>query len=295
MIKTSMFSLLIGVTLLAFGPSHVGADDNAPHDYQGKGVIVRIADDKHTVTIHHQDIPGYMMSMTMDFPVHDAHLLEGLAAGDKIDFTLHVTRDDAWVTGIHATGQKSSGSTNTAPASAESPPVFKPGEVLPDAAFLAEDGRQVHLSDYRGKVVILTFFFTRCPLPNYCPLMNRNFAATRELLLADPKAPKSWQFLSVSFDAQNDQPQTLASFADAYRRRNADRWLFVSAPPETLRNFAAPLGLMVMRQGDSLSHNLRTVVIDPRQRLFRQFNDNAWTPQQLAEAIAEAAKAPASA
>jgi protein SCO1/2 len=281
--------------LVAFSFACVRADDSAPHDYHGKGVIVRMADDKHTVTIHHQSIPGYMMEMTMDFPVHDPHLLDGLSAGAKINFTLHVTKDDAWVTEIQGTGQKSPAATNAAPGSAEAPPAFKTGDALPDAAFLAEDGRTVHLSDYRGKVVVVTFFFTRCPLPTYCPLMNRNFAAARELLLAEPHAPKNWQFLSVSFDAQNDQPQTLASYAEAYRRHNSDRWLFVSAPPETLRSFAAPLGLMVMRQGTGLSHNLRTVVIDPNQRLFRQFNDNAWTAQQLAQAIADAAKTPVSA
>ena len=137
----------------------------------------------------------------------------------------------------------------------------------------------------------LTFFFTRCPLPNYCPLMNRNFAQTRKLLLANPKAPANWEFLSISFDPEFDQPGVLSSYAGFYRDNNADRWLFAAAPPATLAQLAPPLGLVVMRQDSNISHNLRTVVVDPQGRLYRQFNDNLWTPQQLAEAIRDASRA----
>lgn len=257
--------------------------------YAAKGVIEKISPDRHIVTIHHQTIPGYMMEMTMDFPVHDEHLFDGLAPGDQVDFTLHVEKEDAWIEGVHRTGHTDLPAGNSTAMDDGMAPKLKTGDALPDADLLAEDGKHVHLSDFRGKAVVFTFFFTRCPLPTYCPLMNRNFAATRKLLLADPKAPKNWEFISISFDPEFDKPETLASYGDFYRDHNSDRWLFASATPQVLAGFAAPLGLSVSRQDNNFTHNLRTVVVDPQGRLYRQFNDNLWTADQLAQAVIEAA------
>jgi protein SCO1 len=260
------------------------------HFYPAHGVIQHISDDRHVVTIQHDAIAGYMPAMTMDFSVRDPDVLDGLARGDQIDFTLAVIVDGAYINHAQRTGHTD---LPAGTAAATTAPTLNPGDLLPDAAFIAEDGRHVHLSDFRGKAVAFTFFFTRCPLPNYCPLMNRNFAAARALLLAAPNGPDNWQFLSISFDPDFDTPQVLASAADVYRNRNPDRWLFVSATPETLAHFAAPLGLMIMRQDNNISHNLRTVVVDPNGRIFRQFNDNLWTPDQLAGVIRDAAEVPA--
>jgi protein SCO1/2 len=231
-----------------------------------------------------------MIGMTMDFPVHQANELRDLVPGDKITFTLTVTQDSDWVSNIHRIGHTDPGTSGMMPLDGTDTPQLKPGDMMPDGALIVEDGRHIHLSDFRGKAIALTFFFTRCPLPNYCPLMNRNFSQTRDLLLADPKGPKNWEFLSISFDSDFDQPSRLASYGGFYRNNNADRWLFVAAPPATLAQMAPPLGLVIMRQDSNISHNLRTVVIDPKGRLYRQFNDNRWTPKQLAEAIREASR-----
>jgi protein SCO1/2 len=259
--------------------------------YPAHGIIEHISADRHLVTIHHQAIPGYMMEMTMDFPVHDEHLMDGLVAGDRIDFTLMVTQDDAWVGSLRRTGHTNLATAGHGPAQNTALSGPKPGDLLPDAELIAENGRPVNLSDFRGKVVVFTFFFTRCPLPNYCPLMNRNFGRTRTLLLSQPGAPKNWQFISISFDPDFDKPTVLTSYASFYRNHNNDRWLFASATPATLAQLGAPLGLIIMRQGNNISHNLRTVVVDPQGRLFRQFNNNLWTPAQLAQTVVEAAKA----
>jgi protein SCO1/2 len=257
------------------------------HSYHGEGIIEHISPDRHLVTLHHQAIPGYMMEMTMDFPVRDDHLLDGLSTGDRVDFTLVVANDDAWVGSLHRTGHADP-ATVQRDALPALPAKLRPGDPMPDAELVAEDGRHIHLADFQGKVVVLTFFFTRCPLPTYCPLMNRDFAQTRALLRAQPGAAKNWEFISISFDPDYDNPQVLASYAKFYRGADADRWLFASASPTALAQLAAPLGLIVMRQAASISHNLRTVVIDPAGRLFRQFNDNTFTPHQLEDAVTAA-------
>jgi protein SCO1/2 len=205
-----------------------------------------------------------------------------------------VSQDRDWVSDLHRIGHADAASTNAMSMSMpmdNGAPQLKPGDPMPDGKLIAEDGRHIHLSDFRGKVVALTFFFTRCPLPNYCPLMNSNFAKARSQLLTDAKAPANWELLSISFDADFDTPEVLHSYAEFYRQHNPDRWLFAAAPPATLGVLAPPLGLMIMRQGSSISHNVRTVVIDPQGRLYCQFNDNLWTPAQLAGAIEGAALA----
>lgn len=267
------------------------ASGAAPHAFAARGVIEAIAPGRQQLTIHHETIPGYMIEMTMDFPVRHAADLDGLAPGDKVTFTLNVTADNDWVSDLHRIGHVDLPAANAAADDATAQ--LKPGDPMPDGDLLAESGRTVRLADFRGKAVALTFFFTRCPLPNYCPLMNRNFSQARDLLLADPKAPANWQFLSISFDSDFDKPATLAGYGDFYRHHNADRWLFAAAPPATLALLAPPLGLVIMRQESNISHNLRTVVVDPQGRLYRQFNDNLWTPQQLAAALTEAARLPA--
>jgi len=171
-------------------------------------------------------------------------------------------------------------------------PELKPGDALPDQEFLSETGSRVRLSDFRGRSLAFTFFFTRCPLPDYCPRMNKNFREARDLLLRLPDSPTNWQFLCVSFDAAFDQPAILAAYSKMFRGDNPDRWLFAAASPAALAELAPRLDLKVAREAGSFSHNLRTVVLDPQGRIFKQFDGNEWTAPQLAEAVAQAARQP---
>jgi protein SCO1/2 len=294
--KTYQFKLLLLLFCsLAFG--YLGfakpmepmpmAGNNTVASYPAKGVVLKISSDRTQATIHHQAIAGYMMEMTMDFPVKNTNELNGISPGEEINFTLMISNNDAWVENIHGVGKSSQ--TNAMSLPSDESPELKPGDLLPDGVLTAEDGRQIHFSNFRGQAVAFTFFFTRCPLPNFCPLMNRNFAAARDLILEKPNAPTNWEFLSISFDPQNDTPQVLASFGGFYRKGNPDHWLFAAAATNTLATLAPALDLMVVHQGSSISHNLRTVVLDPQGRIYRQFDGNQWTPAQLADALLSAA------
>lgn len=265
------------------------ADGQTPHSYSARGVVEQIAPGRRQITIHHQAIPGYMMEMTMPFPVQNTNELNGLSPGDQITFTLVVNQTNDWVENFQRTGQAVEIPTNSMNMARGDFSRLKPGDLLPDGDLLAEDGRHIHISDFRGKAVALTFFFTRCPLPDYCPLMNRNFAATRDLILAMTNAPANWELLSISFDPGFDTSETLASYASIYRGDSASHWLFAAATTNTLAKLAPHIGLMVMRQGSNISHNLRTIVLDPAGRISQQFNGNEWTSQQLADAICAAA------
>jgi len=272
-------------------------DDQTTQFYSARGVVEKIAPDMSRITIHHQAIPGYMMEMTMDFSVKNTNELRGISPKDEISFRLVVGKNDDWVENIRRIG-RSAETTNEMSMQVDMAggmmmPELKAGDALPDYELKTEQGKPIHISDFRGKALAFTFFFTRCPLPDYCPRMNHNFEQARKMLLADTNAPLNWQFLSISFDPGFDTPQVLANYAGIYRGVDTNRWLFASTQTNVLADVTARLNLMVMRQGNSISHNLRTVVLDPAGRICRQFDGNEWMPSQLAEAVMQAARSPA--
>lgn len=263
--------------------------------YQAHGLVEKITDNRQTVTIDTARIPGYMAAMTMDYPVRNTNELAGVAPGDLIRFSLIVTGNNDWIENVHRTGHSNSKKTNSLSMQMNMSQggmmkELGDGDMLPNCALTAEDGREIHYSDFRGKALAFTFFYTRCPLPNYCPLMNRNFEAARALILARHDAPTNWEFLSISFDPDNDTSQVLANYGNFYRQGDSSHWLFASAPTNSLAVLALALDLMVIHQGSAISHNLRTVVLDPQGRIYHQFDGNQWTPEQLANAMVQAAR-----
>jgi protein SCO1/2 len=168
--------------------------------------------------------------------------------------------------------------------------MLEPGDAVPDLNLRLETGEDVTLSQWRGSAVAMTFFFTRCPLPDFCPRMNNNFEKARSLLMQNDAGPTNWVFLSLSFDSDFDQPKVLQTHATIYRGTDARGWWFAAMSPDGVEVVKPAFDLMVGREGGSFSHNLRTVVVDPAGRVFRQFNGNRWTPEELAEAMTEASR-----
>jgi protein SCO1/2 len=233
-----------------------------------------------------------MPKMTMEFNVRDTNELRGLDVGDVIFFRVRANDEESWIEGIRK------GGTNDLPPVPSGPSTsallhaaqMNPGDTLPDAELLAETGRTVKFSDFQGSVIVFTFIFTRCPLPDFCPRMNQHLGRARELLLKQPGAPTNWQFLSISFDPGFDRPGVLARYAYSYRGQNLDRWLFAAAPTNVLASMAAELDFRFADIDGSFIHNLRTVVLDPKRRVFRQFDGNKWKAEELSEAVIQAAQ-----
>ncbi len=273
---TALFALL----LLA----GCGQPADGTKSFDTRGLIREIAEDRRTAVIRHEEIPGYMPKMTMELTVRDTNELAGLVAGDEITFRLHATDETHWIDTLRKTGHQARSTPANAPSGADVVEL-KPGDPMPECSFLSEDGGTNTFAAFQGKVVAFTFIFTRCPLPDFCPLMNRSFARARELLRADPGATPNWHFLSLSFDSANDTPEVLRRYAQGYRSGDADRWTFGVLDATTLATLAPQLDLIVTAEGGSFAHNLRTVVLDPRGRIFRQFDHNQWTPQELADAM----------
>jgi protein SCO1/2 len=153
-----------------------------------------------------------------------------------------------------------------------------------------QDGAPLPLSDLRGTAVALTFIFTRCPLPDYCPRMSHHFAELEKRLAAEPALHAATNLLSVSFDTEHDTPEVLTAYARRYAEPPFRHWRFATGDPDEVRRLADFSGLDYQKDGESFVHNLRTVVIDPQGRVAEVLRGNDWQPEDLLAILTESGK-----
>jgi protein SCO1 len=257
-----------------------------------KGVVRELEPDGKTAVIQHEAISNYMPSMIMPFEVRDTNLLRGIQVGDSIRFQLVVTPKAGWIDAI--TRLQSDNSPAAAPPppglhfSRALPPLDE-GDMLPEYHFTNELGQAVSLSQFRGRVLAFTFFFTSCPYPDFCPRMTANFAEVAKTLEAMTNAPASWQLLSISFDPASDTPSRLTTYALA-AHYDPGHWSFLTGEQDQVEGLSDQIGERFWREGASIGHNLRTVVIDPRGRIRKIFVGNKWTPAEMVKEMVQAGK-----
>lgn len=260
--------------------------------FQVKGVVESVKAEAKTIRIRHDAIPGYMDAMTMPFEVRDTNELAGVNAGDSVTFRMFVTETDGWIDQI----QKLNVDANAASIPANAPirivrdvEPLDVGDLLPDYRFTNQVGQAVSLSQFRGQALALTFIFTRCPFPTFCPLMSNNFQKAQDALLANPNAPTNWHLLTISFDPEFDTPGQLKAYA---ARQHADpaRWDFLTGTLVDITALSEQVGLQFWRDpAGGINHNLRTVVVDARGRVQKIFIENKWTVEELTDEIIKAA------
>jgi protein SCO1 len=253
-----------------------------PRQYQLKGQILGIQPDTREVLIKHEDLEGFMPGMTMPFKAADAKLLKGLAPGDLVTATLVVAETNAHLSAITKTGHAEL-EVPAAPASASSGfELLKNGETVPEQLLIDQDGKPRPMSSLRGHRVALTFTYTRCPMPDFCPLMDRHFQALQREIKKTP-ALADVRLLSVSFDPQFDTPPVLKAHA---AKLDADPliWSFVTGDRDEVTRFAARFGVNVERAEQNpidITHNLRTAVIDTQGRVVKVHTGNSWMPSDI--------------
>jgi protein SCO1/2 len=247
-------------------------------EYELQGQILAVRPERSEVVIMHEDIKGLMPGMTMPFTVKDESLLKDRQPGDLVTATLVVGEVGAHLSTLVKTG-------HAALKGAASPPVSdirQPGDLLADAKLVDQTGAPSPLSAYRGHRVALTFIYTRCPLPEFCPLMDRNFAAVQKTVASTP-ALADVRLITVTIDPAYDTPAVLKDYAG---RRGADPkiWSFLTGEPAEVNRFGSQLGVYVEHNPQNaidITHNLRTAVIDPNGQLVKVYNGNSWTPSEL--------------
>jgi protein SCO1/2 len=262
-----------------------------PKRYPVRGTVVRVDVAERTLTIDHQEIPGFMPAMTMEFVVleKDAPLLSNVASGDAITATLVAPDTRYWIEDIVVVKK---GVPD--PTAATRGPTRQPqrGDGLPEVALVNQDGRTIRLSDYRGKAVALTFIFTRCPMPDFCPLLMKNFAQAHAALVGDATLRTRTHLLTVSFDTTHDTPAVLRAYGRSFQKTTPafTHWELAGGEQEAIRRLGRALGLDYVEETGSFTHNLRTAVIDPEGRLFRLYTGNDWKPEQLVADLEAAAR-----
>ncbi|MBI2926236.1 MAG: SCO family protein [Verrucomicrobia bacterium] len=257
-----------------------------------RGTIQELKPDGTTAVIKHEEIPGFMAAMTMPLEVKDPKELAGLQPGDEISFRLVVTETESWIEGVTKLASAKPGGPKPTPHTRlvrEVDPL-NVGDLMPDYRFTNELGQAMSLSQLKGQAYALTFVFTRCPLPDFCPRMSSNFTEAAKKLRARPDAPKNWRLLTISFDVDWDTPARLWEYARRYQYDPA-HWSFLTGAIIDIDAITEQFGLMFARDesGVNFSHTLRTAVIDARGRVQRIFIGNEWKSEELVEELVKAA------
>lgn len=223
------------------------------------------------VVIQHEAISNYMVAMTMPFRVKDPGEIAHLERGDLVTFRLLVSTKESWIDEITKTGHrvlaKEAANSSTNPVPVPQMPIA--GTSSPDDfTFTNEFGQAVNLKQMNGQALALTFFFTRCPIPEYCPRLSKSFAEASRKLSALTNAPTNWHMFSVSFDSQFDTPPVLRAYAERYNY-DSNHWSFLTGPPDRIAKLTKLFGFQFEPDGAFFKHEFRTAVIDTTGRLVR--------------------------
>ncbi|SRR6266851_2835784 len=248
-----------------------------------KGKVLAVEPDKHLVTIAHEDIKDYMPGMTMPFTDPDDADFQFLAAGDEIAATLVVDGAHSWLENVQITKESADPSASTGIVEA------KEGDEVPDYGLVNQDGKDIRIHSYRGKALILTFIYTRCPLPEYCTLMSNNFATIDRELQQQPKTYEKTHLLSISIDPDYDTPKVLRSYGAAHTERYSDEtfshWEFATGTKDQVKGIAQYFGLRYFEENDQITHGLRTVIIAPDGKVFKVYRGNDWKPSEVVKEL----------
>jgi protein SCO1/2 len=264
--------------------------DIASKSYAARGVVVEVKPGGTEAVIQHDAVEDYMPAMTMPFRARTTNDLAGLVAGDEIVFRLVVEPDRSWIEGVAKTGHRAAPLLT---AQAAPPPATRNGHPLLDYKFTNELGAPVSFNDFRGQAIVYTFFFTRCPVPDFCPRLSRNFEAVSKKLAAMTNGPSNYHLLSISFDPEFDTPAALREYALRYHY-DSNHWSFLTGPKEKIGELARLSGAQYTPEQGLYTHNFKTMVVDSMGRLQMSYPIGGDLSDALVEDILRAA-APAKA
>lgn len=274
-------ALALGAVLLlaACGEKSRRTADST-HHYEARGLIRGLPPDHKTIDVEHEDIPGFMPSMTMPFEVRDEKEMSGLQIGDAISFRLNVTQRDSWIDRIEKidAGQLRLPRSSPPPVSeGNAKPRLREGDQMPEFQLIDQNGKPLTMESFRGHLFIVTFIFTRCPIPNFCPRMSRNFAELQKAMQTAPNEAATARLLSVSFDPKFDTPEVLKEYA---QEEGADPaiWRFATGQPAEVEKLTKAFSIFVQSEGGTISHSLATALVDRGGKIIKIWRGNAWTP-----------------
>ena len=231
--------------------------------------------ESHEIVVAHKPIENYMPAMTMPFHVADWVRFANLAPGTRVEFDLKVGKHSSVAQNIQV---RETILDVTLPKPPRKPPV---GEKIADFALTDQTGKPMHLSDFLGKILVVDFIYTRCPLPDVCPRLSANFASLSK------KMPDV-EFLSITIDPQYDTPEVLTEYAKRWQAGAS--WRFLTGTGEQVREVAEVFGLVYWPEEGSITHTVATAVIGRDGTLRAQIDGAGYRPDQLKALIEHALK-----
>jgi protein SCO1/2 len=252
--------------------------------YHLRGKVVSTDAAKGEVTVNHEAIPGFMEAMTMPYKLQDASIIKELHPGDVITADVIVmTNPDGDVLLDHIVVVAQAKPDYTPKISYHVP---APGDVVPDFKLRNQDGRPIHLGQFKGKALLITFIYTRCPSPDFCPRVTRNFATLEKMMAANPSLYSKSHLLTVSFDPEHDTPERLRAYGVTYMGGDAKNafahWEFAAPEKPVLGEMARFFDLGMTESADTMiTHTLSTTLIGPDGKVVCFYPGNEWTPEQV--------------
>jgi len=256
--------------------------------YAASGIVLEI-NGPQTFTVSFKEIPGFMDAMVMPFEVSNAEELKPIHPGVLVDFTLVV---DASSTHAEKIRLHEFQSPDQRPLEAhmlnliesafkttpDTKQMLKPDQKVPDFALINQYGRPVKFSDLAGKVVAISFVYTRCSFPEYCFRLSNNLGLVGKRF-AD-RMGKDLVLLTITFDPTSDSPEVLAKYAHMWKA-SVHGWYFLTGPPPAVKRVSLMFGMNFWPEMGMLTHTMHTAVIDRDGRLVTNLEGNDFSADQL--------------
>jgi protein SCO1 len=278
----TQFGLMVCALLLLHGCG------NSRKTYVLTGRIISKQPSSQELIIHNDDIPGFMPAMTMPYAVKDPEGFERVQPADLIRADVVVEQPTQFYLEHLAVIGKSAASTSPQGAPVRALLI---GDKAPDVPLVNQDGKTLRLSQLKGKAVLLTFVYTRCPFPDYCPLLSRQFAAIQNDLAKTPDDYNRTHLVSISLDPNYDKPPILRQYGLSYVEHDPkgfQHWDFVSTKPQDLQILVGSFGLEYSDEDSQISHSMNTILLAPDGTMANMWPGNEWKPSEVADVIRHA-------
>ena len=254
-----------------------------------KGQVLDKKPATNEITVNHEDIPGFMSAMTMSYSVKDKTGFQQVEPGDVIaaDVITAKNGNEYWLENIRITD--ASGRKTIKPATVHRLDI---GERVPDLSLVNQDGKSFRLDDFKGKAVLITFIYTRCPMPTFCPRLSGQFAKIQDDLAKTPVDFAKTHLVTISFDPKYDTPPVLRKYGLAYLDNDPagfSHWDFASAKEGDLRKIADAFGLEYFEEDNQIAHSMVIVLISPEGTVAKYWSTE-WTTVELEDALRQQEK-----
>ena len=285
--KTSLgFATLLALLAVA-GCERSENTDTSARSYQVRGIVRGFAPDRSTVSIEHEDIPGFMPSMTMPFSVKDQKEIADIKIDDGISFRMTATLKDLFldqVKKIPASEVRVAEPTPAASVPSANAERLREGDVVPVFHLTNQDGVRVTSDTFRDQPFVLTFIFTRCPIPTFCPRLSQNFSELQQAIKSETGAAAKARLLSITLDPGFDTPEILKAYAE-HQKADSQIWTFATGEPVEIDKLTQSFAVHVQPEGGTISHGLATALVGPDRKVVKIWRGNGWKPGEVIDEL----------